>query len=242
MGQTTTLEGVVLRRWDSGESDRRVSFLSREMGKIYAVARGARKAASKFSGITEPLTFSKIELAAGRATNYITQAQPLGGGAHLRDNYKTLSVALAIAEILDATLHVGEPHPEAFDLCRIAIDALGDSNETLGVMCWSDLKLMEICGYSPQFSESVVSGELVKPRFARLAPESGGVLKASESSDEVRSFAVTAETLIALAKLQALEAPPSFLKKARDVAVAITPFLVEIVGHDLPARRAAISA
>src|SRR5512142_1565262 len=56
------LTGVVLRTVDYGESDRVVTLLSRERGKISAFARGARASRRRFGGALEPFTLLSAEV------------------------------------------------------------------------------------------------------------------------------------------------------------------------------------
>lgn len=233
---SSTVEAVVLRRWDFSESDRRVSVLTRESGKVIAVARGARKANSKLAGVTEPLTRSKFELATGR-TNYIIQAQALSGYACLRTDFRRLSVGLAWAETLDAALHIGEEHPEAFELCVETLEAMETAKEPLAPLSWADLRLMEIIGHSPELEVSVSSGEPVAATQAMLCPRAGGILHRSEVENGMEAFDISKETVLALRALQGSGSPPAFMKGAQAVAHAIFLFWTEFLGQDLPARR-----
>lgn len=238
---SSTVEAVVLRRWDSSESDRRVSLLTRERGKLIAVARGARKANSKLAGVTEPLSRSAFEIAAGK-TNYIIQAQPLSGYAGLRKEFHRLSVALAWLETLDAALHIGEKHPEAFDLCVVTLEAMEQSKEPLAPLAWADLRLMEIVGHSPEFEVSAVSGDPVAASKASLCPRAGGIVHIAEVETGMGAFKVSRETVLALRAVQSADWPPLFLKGAKAVASAIFPFWIEFLGQDLPARRRLLEA
>ena len=49
-------EALILRTYKLGEADRIVVFLSRDRGKKRGVAKGARRARSRFLGALEPLT------------------------------------------------------------------------------------------------------------------------------------------------------------------------------------------
>ncbi len=51
-----TSEALILRTYKLGEADRIVVFLTRDRGKKRGVARGARRARSKFIGALEPMT------------------------------------------------------------------------------------------------------------------------------------------------------------------------------------------
>ena len=50
-------EGIVLHAWDLGEHDRLVTLYTREHGRLSAVARGARRLRSRFSGALELFTW-----------------------------------------------------------------------------------------------------------------------------------------------------------------------------------------
>ena len=51
-----TSEALILRTYKLGEADRIVVFLTRDRGKKRGVAKGARRARSRYSGALEPLT------------------------------------------------------------------------------------------------------------------------------------------------------------------------------------------
>jgi DNA repair protein RecO (recombination protein O) len=51
-----TSDALILRTYKLGETDRIVVFLTRDRGKKRGVARGARRARSKFTGALESLT------------------------------------------------------------------------------------------------------------------------------------------------------------------------------------------
>ena len=53
-------EAVVLRSYPLGEADRLVSLLSRSMGRIRGVARGARRPKSRFGSTLETLSHIQV--------------------------------------------------------------------------------------------------------------------------------------------------------------------------------------
>jgi DNA repair protein RecO (recombination protein O) len=55
-----TADALVLRTYKLGEADRIVVFLTRDRGKKRGVAKGARRARSRFMGALEPLTEVRV--------------------------------------------------------------------------------------------------------------------------------------------------------------------------------------
>ena len=53
-------EAIVLRTQKLGEADRIITLLTRERGKVRAVAKGVRRTKSKFGARLEP--FSRVDL------------------------------------------------------------------------------------------------------------------------------------------------------------------------------------
>jgi recombinational DNA repair protein (RecF pathway) len=140
-------------------------------------------------------------------------------------------------ETLDAALHTGEPHEDAFDLCLLVLEAIEYSKEALAPLAWGDLQLMDLIGHAPEFRVSVQSGEPLPRGRAVLCPRAGGAVGLGEANEGWPSFSVSGETVVALRGLQELEAPPTFLKSAVEVSKAILPFWIEFLAGDLPARR-----
>src|SRR3546814_12537959 len=71
-------EGIVLRTHKLGESDRIVSVLTREHGKVRAVTKGVRKTKSRFGARLEPPTHIQLQPYAGRSEpNIVAQAETI---------------------------------------------------------------------------------------------------------------------------------------------------------------------
>ena len=71
-------EAVVLRTHKLGEADRIVTMLSRQHGKIRAVAKGVRRTGSRFGARLEPFMVVDLQLYKGRSLDIVQQAVTLG--------------------------------------------------------------------------------------------------------------------------------------------------------------------
>ena len=67
-------EVVVLRTHKLGEADRIVTMLSRQHGKIRAVAKGVRRTGSRFGARLEPFMVADVQLYKGRSLDIVQQA------------------------------------------------------------------------------------------------------------------------------------------------------------------------
>ena len=97
-------EAIVLRTHKLGEADRIITLLTREHGRVRAVARGVRRTTSRFGSRLEPFTHVDLQLAEGRSLDNITQAEtltPFSKGLGLDyDRYTAGTVMLETADRL----------------------------------------------------------------------------------------------------------------------------------------------
>ena len=70
-------EAVVLRTHKLGEADRIITLLTRQHGRVRAVAKGVRRTTSRFGSRLEPFTHVDLQLAEGRNLDIVTQAETI---------------------------------------------------------------------------------------------------------------------------------------------------------------------
>ena len=97
-------EAIVLRTHKLGEADRIITLLTRQHGRVRAVAKGVRRTTSRFGSRLEPFTHVDLQLAEGRNLDTITQAEtitPFAKGLGLDyDRYTAGTVMLETADRL----------------------------------------------------------------------------------------------------------------------------------------------
>jgi len=117
-------QGIVLRTYKLGETDRIVHLLSPSRGKIRAVAKGIRRPGSRFGGRLEAFSHVDLQLYEGRNLDMITQVELLASHASVREDYARSAAASVMVETVDAVAQEGERDNALFLLLRAGLQTL----------------------------------------------------------------------------------------------------------------------
>lgn len=117
-------QGIVLRTWKLGETDRILSLLSAGRGKLRAVAKGVRRPGSRFGGRLEPYSLVDLQLYEGRSLDGISQAELVAPHAAVRAEFGRSACASVMVEVVDAVAQEGQREPRLYLLLRSALGAL----------------------------------------------------------------------------------------------------------------------
>ena len=165
-------EGIVLRRIDYGETDRILTVLTLEHGKIGVIARGVRKSQSRLASRTDLFTRSRMQLARGRGElDVLTQAETVAA-TPLRSDARRAACASLCAELTDRVLESHHADPEIYALVASALTACADpERDPRAAIVWFARRMVDRLGYAPQLLDCV---ELRAP-----PPEERGVVQRS---------------------------------------------------------------
>lgn len=154
-------EGIILRTRPLGEADVLATILTRQEGKIDAVARGARRGRSRLLAATQPFTESRLLIWRGRSLDSLSQAEVVQSFRGLQQDLARLACATYCAELITHFLADREPNPAVYELCREALTYLsaadGRARLLKGVHVF-ELALMRILGYEPEVSRCAACG------------------------------------------------------------------------------------
>jgi DNA repair protein RecO (recombination protein O) len=125
-------DGVVLRTQKLGEADRIITLLTRQNGRVRAVARGIRRTKSRFGARLEPFTHVDVMIHPGRSLAVITQAEVIRAyGTPLAADYPRYTAGTAMLETAERfTPEEKEPAIRQFLLLIGGLRALGETEET----------------------------------------------------------------------------------------------------------------
>jgi DNA repair protein RecO (recombination protein O) len=183
-------EAVVLRSLRYGEADRILHLYTPHRGRIGAIAKGVRRARSRFGGRLEPFFRLQMELHEGRGELLtVTGAQTVDGHPQLRGDAGALDAAARACDAVGRLFETSEPHPGVFHLlCRqlLLLDERAGSGEPVwaGALAFR-MKLLLAAGLAPQLGACASCGE--SEHLTGFSGAAGGVVC---SACEAGSFAI----------------------------------------------------
>src|SRR5512138_1407058 len=175
--QSFRVEAVVLRHVDYGEADRMLTLYTRQLGKTRALAKGARKIASRKAGHIEPFTYVKLQLAQSRDMPLITQADTIDAYQPLREDLILTSHAAYVLELLDRFTYADETENSAlFRLLTDTLSRLASKTDPWLVLRYYEIRLLDHLGFRPQLFQCANCGREIKPEDQFFSFSAGGVI------------------------------------------------------------------
>lgn len=169
----------MLRTYKLGEADRIVSVLTRDRGRVRAVAKGVRRTSSKVGARLEPLSHVDVQFfqAVGRALETVTQVESITSyGSTLAGDYGRWTAGQAMVEAAEKlTGEEGHPALQQYLLLIGGLRALVAAEHDHGLVLDAFLlRSLSVAGWAPSFSDCARCGEPGPHRAFHLG--AGGVL------------------------------------------------------------------
>lgn len=142
-------EGIVLKARAYGESNKIVSLMTREAGKISAMARGAKKPSSRLASVTQPFTYGMFMVQRHTGMGTMQQGEHLNSMRHIREDIMATAYASYIVELLDRLVEEGRPEPYAFDVLLQALQAIEEGYDPEAICLFVEWKMLPYTGVQP---------------------------------------------------------------------------------------------
>jgi DNA repair protein RecO (recombination protein O) len=173
--RSSTTDAIVLRARPLGEADRVYTLLTRERGKVDAVAKGARRPRSSMAGRLEPLAEVRVALHKGRSLDVITEVRTIKSYWSGLVRPDALATASLFAETVDMFCEPDLALPEIYALLAGAIGAVAASDSPAELVPRFQLRLLNALGLAPADDACVRCGGAFDDHGAWLDLEAGGL-------------------------------------------------------------------
>lgn len=192
-----TSDALVLRTYKLGESSKVVVLLTRDRGKVRAVAKGARGARPRYQSALEPLSEVRISLHGRQGAELYRLGQCELVRSAFRAGERGLDAALALgyfAELLDAFAQEGEAEDTVYRLALAVVGAAGGGTSVVMLARYLEAWLLRLAGIYPPLDRcascdaALPGGDLAYHRTAHgfvcgnCGPASGPVLEQKDAA------------------------------------------------------------
>jgi DNA repair protein RecO (recombination protein O) len=154
---------LVLTRIDYGEKDRIITVLTKNHGKIRAIAKAVRSQKSRLAGGIELFAENELGLAQGRGELYtVTHSRMKRYFGRIAADIDATNTAYECMKAINKLTpdHAGE---EYYEILLKLFEALDESRVPLAqIRIWSGLKMLENLGASPNFLSDAAGRELTE--------------------------------------------------------------------------------
>ncbi len=176
--RTLQSRALLLRSIDYRDSDRIVTLLTEDFGKVSAIARGARKSQRRFGGALQPYVVMRAEYRLGRGDlAHLERVSVDRSFLNLLRNLEGIGAAGAALAVVRERLPEHEPEPAVFAMTTRCLEALDAGAPTQEAAMTLHLQVLAELGFAPTLDRCVHCGKVPAPgRSASFDAGRGGIV------------------------------------------------------------------
>lgn len=159
------MEGIVLKTKDYGESNKIVTLMTKEAGKIAVMARGAKKPRSRLAAIAQTFMHGIFIVQRTTGMGTLQQGELIHSMRHIQTDIIRAAYASYIVELVDRLIEEGNPEPFVFEVLRQALYAIDEEYDPEAIALFVDWKLLPYAGVRPILHQCASCGA-VEGEFA----------------------------------------------------------------------------
>lgn len=207
MGPSQVTSAIVLRSRLYGESDKIVTFLTEDFGKLTGIAKGAVRSRRRFVNSLEPFAIVKLHFQdrPHGGLVFLNSAELQVGYKHFGDHLERLAYAAYIVEITEGLLAEREVLPAVYRHLADALCYLEQSGASLRFLTAFELNLLRLAGFQPILASCKRCTRVHDDDDAEtwhLSPADGGVLCADCARPHRTTWSLSAAAMRVLNSLQ----------------------------------------
>lgn len=177
-------QAICLRAVNYSETSQVVTLLTRDHGKIGAMAKGARRSRSAFDGAIEPFAYGQAMFIASPSSqklDILTELVQSPRFRLLRTNLSAMHAGLFVLELTEAFCQSHDPHPGLFDALADTLERLTRCDTPafeLPVLIDYQLTLLDEAGIAPVLDACANCGMTAKtlPQELYFSSAANGLL------------------------------------------------------------------
>lgn len=165
-------EGIVIRTIDYGESNKIITLLTREFGKIGVMARGAKKPKSRLTSISQLFGHGYFLFYKSTGLATLQQGEIIESFREVRNDLFRASYASYVVELTDKLTEERQPHPALFDLLQKTLHYIDEGIDSEILTRIFEVKMFIVAGIQPELHQCASCGQ-VEGEFSFSIKEAG---------------------------------------------------------------------
>ncbi len=149
---------LVIKSINLSESDRLITFMTENYGKIKCVAKGARKIKNRFWGSLEPMSLIHlIYFGKEHQTLFrLNHSDIIESFQTIRDDFNKLYTGVYFIDLINVMILEGHPDKNIFSLLYQSLAALNQQTKLESLRSLFEIRLLTLSGYKPQLENCVL--------------------------------------------------------------------------------------
>jgi len=136
--------GIIIKRKNFSESDRILTVMTRNLGKIKVIAKGVRKITSRRAPTIDLLCLSQLQIYEGKTFYTLSESVLINDFCLLKGSLKKIRLAFHVCELTDALLPEEQAHKEVYELLLKFMQGLCEKDISISDF---EIKLLKLLGY-----------------------------------------------------------------------------------------------
>lgn len=153
-GELRDSHALVLNSFDHGESDKILTLLTQDFGRISCIAKGAKKSKKRFVNKLEIFSFIQVQFTdyPNRSLSFLNEAELHTPFLEIRSQFKLYAISSIIQEFLLQSIREREQDNDIYTLTLWALHNLCRHKSPHTVLALFLIRFFEILGYRPEMS------------------------------------------------------------------------------------------
>ncbi|QUH26895.1 DNA repair protein RecO [Serpentinicella alkaliphila] len=187
--------GIVLKNSKFNENDSLLVIFTRKLGKVSAVAKGARNPKSVLLSGVQPFCYSDFVLYKGKSLYTVSQCDVKQSFYKLREDLDRLTYAAYLLELVSAETREGQTNNRLFNLLGKTLLIMSNPEAELNTVLRAfEIKFLHYSGYTPQLNDCVNCGSTQQTGW-KFSPKEGGLLCSNCHSIDYKAIKMSDYTL-----------------------------------------------
>ena len=167
----------VLRSMKYGESDRIVTFFTKDFGKLTGIAKGAVRSRKRFGGVLEPLTevFVTYEEKEGRELGRIDNCDLIESHVRSQEDIRVYYAFSYMAELVELFSSYNEADERFYRLLRAVIHSIEQKAALPLCIRYFELWVLKLQGILPEVQYCNGCGAEIRKSGGRFVSSSGDI-------------------------------------------------------------------